>query len=81
MTPADVIDRLLDLPPLRLEAIALFIQFQHDPPADETAVIALQLRIEAAVAQLDMHVRKTKGIVERCQRLQPSPSNTLPSGF
>jgi len=81
MTPADVIARLLDLPPLRLEAIALFIRLQRDPPADASAVVSLQPQIDAATKELEAHADKAKALVKRCQHLQPSPSNDLPSGF
>jgi len=81
MTPADVIDRLLDLPPLRLEAIALFIHLQRDPPADENAIVSLQPQIDAATKELEAHADKAKALVKRCQHLQPSPSHNLPSGF
>jgi len=81
MTPADVIDRLLYLPTLRLEAIELFIRLQREPPTNVKEIVDIQPQVESAVEQLDDHVHKTEAMVKRCQNLRPLPSNNLPCGF
>jgi len=76
----DVAARLAGLPPLEIEAVALYLQLERERP-DEVTLVALQRKINVAVAELERHAETVEELVRRCQRLSPQPSRRIPPGF
>jgi GAF domain-containing protein len=85
MRAVDVTMRLEAVRPLRLQAIELIAELADagltSRTLDVSAVLDRQDRIEDAVAQLQSQAEESRNLVNRCKRLEPTPSRWLPLGF
>jgi len=76
----DVAARLAGLPPLKIEAVALYLRLERERP-DGTTLVGLQGEIDAAVTELERHAEAVEKLVRLCQQLSPQPGQQIPCGF
>lgn len=80
MTPAELINRLNQIPPLELEIIPVIIELR-DPSTTPARHASLQNSVDKGIAELEQHYKSITKVVERCLKIKPKPADQLPIGF
>lgn len=84
MTPDDVIRQLDDAKPADLVGPRLVQELKDQERAGTLsldALLAMQSRLDEAMAQLTEHSNRSARIIKRCLSLPPIPSKRTPLGL
>ena len=82
MTIADLIARLVAVPPADVPALRLDAELhQLEAAGDASAIIARLTDIETALQSLQQQLDQAKRMTTACQSLSPVPAKHLPWGI
>lgn len=80
MTPREIAERLGEVQPARVEALALLLKLASGE-TDMVEFVGETARIEAAIESLLTHARQAQGIIAEVIECCSKPASHTPTGF